>query len=234
MQNVELKGIYIHCRICSSSYTEHNKIGFAIFGFLYDFILNLQGTVKTLEEWRHFMHPAPDGFKSSQMCPRPSPPYPDGGGRACRRWGGPEDANKRAVSSIGLTRGRLATETQPGNDPVIAGGGQPRHLRDGEVPGECEGELSHRWSGRLWWRFGEGARGSVGTENKRKSRLITTALMATAAGGVFSGARMEETRRVFRGQERRKQLRVSVVPTGTTAWVPRRLAMCGGALASGG
>jgi hypothetical protein len=50
MQNVELNGIYIHCRFCSSSYTEHNKIGFAIFGFLYDFILNLQGTVKTLEE----------------------------------------------------------------------------------------------------------------------------------------------------------------------------------------
>jgi hypothetical protein len=29
---------------CSSSYTEHNKIGFAIFGFFYDFIGILQVT----------------------------------------------------------------------------------------------------------------------------------------------------------------------------------------------
>jgi hypothetical protein len=49
MQNLELKSIYILCRNCSSSYTEHNKIGFAIFGFLYDFILNLQVTAKTLK-----------------------------------------------------------------------------------------------------------------------------------------------------------------------------------------
>jgi hypothetical protein len=50
MQNVELKSIYILCRICSSSYTEYNKIGFAIFGFFYNFIFNLQGTAKTLKE----------------------------------------------------------------------------------------------------------------------------------------------------------------------------------------
>jgi hypothetical protein len=34
-------------------------------------------------------------------------------------------------------------------------------------------------------------RGSVGSENKRRSRLTTAVLMATAAGGVFSGARKE-------------------------------------------
>jgi hypothetical protein len=34
---------------CSSSYTEHNKIGFVIFGFVYDFILNLQDIAKTLK-----------------------------------------------------------------------------------------------------------------------------------------------------------------------------------------
>jgi hypothetical protein len=34
--------MYILCRNCSSSYTEHNKIGFAIFGFFYDFIWVLQ------------------------------------------------------------------------------------------------------------------------------------------------------------------------------------------------
>jgi hypothetical protein len=34
-------------------------------------------------------------------------------------------------------------------------------------------------------------RGSIGPEGKRRSRLTTAALMATAAGGVFSGARKE-------------------------------------------
>jgi hypothetical protein len=38
MQKLELKSIYVLCRNCSSSHTEHNKIGFAIFGFFYDFI----------------------------------------------------------------------------------------------------------------------------------------------------------------------------------------------------
>jgi hypothetical protein len=38
----------------------------------------------------------------------------------------------------------------------------------------------------------------------------------------------------FIGQERRKQLRPSVVPIGTTTWAPRRLATRGGAPASGG
>jgi hypothetical protein len=33
----------------SSSYTKHNKIGFGIFGFVYDFISNLQDTAKTLK-----------------------------------------------------------------------------------------------------------------------------------------------------------------------------------------
>jgi hypothetical protein len=47
MQNLELKSIYMLCRNCSSRYTKHHKIGFAIFGFFYDFILNLQVTTKT-------------------------------------------------------------------------------------------------------------------------------------------------------------------------------------------
>jgi hypothetical protein len=32
------------CRNCKSSHTEHNKIGFAIFGFFYELIWNLQVT----------------------------------------------------------------------------------------------------------------------------------------------------------------------------------------------
>jgi hypothetical protein len=35
------------CKSCRSSHIEHNKIGFAIFGFFYDFIWNLQVTAKT-------------------------------------------------------------------------------------------------------------------------------------------------------------------------------------------
>jgi hypothetical protein len=50
MQKLKLKSVYIFCRNCSSSYTEHNKIGFTVFGFFYDFILNLQVTAKTLKE----------------------------------------------------------------------------------------------------------------------------------------------------------------------------------------
>jgi hypothetical protein len=34
---------------CRFGYTEHNKIGFAIFGFFFDFILNLQVAAKTLK-----------------------------------------------------------------------------------------------------------------------------------------------------------------------------------------
>jgi hypothetical protein len=48
MQTLELKSIYILSRNCSSSYTEHNKIGFKIFGFFYDVIWTLQVAAKTL------------------------------------------------------------------------------------------------------------------------------------------------------------------------------------------
>jgi hypothetical protein len=109
----------------------------------------------------------------------------------------PRDANKRVGSSIGLTRGRLATEARPGNNPVMAGGeatvAPPRWWGSRQM----WGELSHKWSGRLWWTFGKVARGSVRPGSKRRSRLTTTALMVTAAGGVFSGARKEWPGRGF-------------------------------------
>jgi hypothetical protein len=50
-------------------------------------------------------------------------------------------------------------------------------------------------------------RGSVGLESKRKSKLTTAVLMVTAVGGVVSGARKAETKGVFIGQGRHKQLR---------------------------
>jgi hypothetical protein len=55
MQNLELKSIYMPCRNWSSSYTQHNKIGFAIFGFFYDFILNLQVTGSKSKRWKNLL-----------------------------------------------------------------------------------------------------------------------------------------------------------------------------------
>jgi hypothetical protein len=64
----------------------------------------------------------PARFKDSLMCPRPPPTVPRRRWRARWRWGEPHDANKQVGRSIGLTRGRLASETWPGNSPVMADG----------------------------------------------------------------------------------------------------------------
>jgi hypothetical protein len=61
MQKLELKSIYILCRNCSSSYTKHNKIGFA-FGFFYDIILNLQATGLKSKTGRIYLHTSPQNF----------------------------------------------------------------------------------------------------------------------------------------------------------------------------
>jgi hypothetical protein len=53
---------------CSSSYTEHKKIGFAIFGFFYDFISNLQDTAKTLKRWRIILHADPCQLLKVHIC----------------------------------------------------------------------------------------------------------------------------------------------------------------------
>jgi hypothetical protein len=55
MQNLELKSIYVLCRNCSSSYTEHNKIGFAVFGFFYELILNLQVIGSNNKNWKNLL-----------------------------------------------------------------------------------------------------------------------------------------------------------------------------------
>jgi hypothetical protein len=69
---------------------------------------------------RFARRPLPN-FESSQLCPRPSPPYPDGGGALTGGEVRLGEANKRARSAIGLTRDRLAAEARPGNGPVMAG-----------------------------------------------------------------------------------------------------------------
>jgi hypothetical protein len=47
------------CRICRFSHTEHNKIGFAIFGFFYDLIWILQVAAKTHKRGRTNFHEDP-------------------------------------------------------------------------------------------------------------------------------------------------------------------------------
>jgi hypothetical protein len=59
MKKLELKNIYMVCRSCISSYTEHNKIGFAIFEFFYNFILNLQVTGSKSKTGRIYLCPGP-------------------------------------------------------------------------------------------------------------------------------------------------------------------------------
>jgi hypothetical protein len=53
---------------CSYSYTEHDKIGFAFFGFFYDFILNLHDTTKTLKRRRIILHADPCQLLKVHIC----------------------------------------------------------------------------------------------------------------------------------------------------------------------
>jgi hypothetical protein len=50
------------CKSCRSSHTEHNKIGFAIFGFFCDFISNFQVTGKHTREKRIIPRAGPWNF----------------------------------------------------------------------------------------------------------------------------------------------------------------------------
>jgi hypothetical protein len=56
---------------CSSCYTEHRKIWFAIFGFFCDFIRILQVAAKSTQRGKnHFAHMPLERLKSSQISPR--------------------------------------------------------------------------------------------------------------------------------------------------------------------
>jgi hypothetical protein len=55
---------------CSSSHTEHKKIGFAIFGIFYHFIWILQGAAETHKRGKnHFARRPLESFEPSQICP---------------------------------------------------------------------------------------------------------------------------------------------------------------------
>jgi hypothetical protein len=80
----------------------------------------------------HFARRPLPTFEGSQLCPWPSPPYPDGGGAVAGSEVRLGEANKRARSAIGLTRDRLAAEARPEMSPASGGGGamaaRPRKL----------------------------------------------------------------------------------------------------------
>jgi hypothetical protein len=55
---------------CSASYTEHNKIGFASFGFFYDFIRFFRAAAKTQHRVKnHFAIRPLENFGCLQLCP---------------------------------------------------------------------------------------------------------------------------------------------------------------------
>jgi hypothetical protein len=71
-------------------------------------------------------------FESSHLCPRPSPPYPDGGGALAGGEVRLGEANKRARGATRLTSDRLAAEVRPEMSLVSGSGGavaaRPRKL----------------------------------------------------------------------------------------------------------
>jgi hypothetical protein len=108
---------------CSSRYTEHNKIGITIFGFFYNFISILQGTAKTLKGVKNpFARRPLLTFENSQMCPRSSPPYHDGGSTPAGGEVRLGEANKRARVAIRLTSDRLAAAVRAERGPAMTGG----------------------------------------------------------------------------------------------------------------
>jgi hypothetical protein len=99
------------------------KIGFAIFGFFYELILNLQVTGSNHKTGKNILALGPlELLKLSQLGPCP-PLGPDGGGVLAGGEVGHGEVNKRHGSAIGLTRDRLVEEDRPGRSPASGGGG---------------------------------------------------------------------------------------------------------------
>jgi hypothetical protein len=81
----------------------------------------------------HFARRPLPTFEGSKMCPRSSPPYPNGGGALTSGEVRLGEANERARSAIGLTSEQLAAEARleilsaSGGGRVMAA--RPRKLR---------------------------------------------------------------------------------------------------------
>jgi hypothetical protein len=118
MQKLELKSISMLCKSCWPSHTEHNKIGFAIFGFLCDFKWILQFTAKAHQRGRIFLAlgslelfnftTLPSVLATSPSNPKnPHRGTLDGGRRLAAGVVGPGLANKRHLRAVQLTSDRF-------------------------------------------------------------------------------------------------------------------------------
>jgi hypothetical protein len=134
-QKPKLKSIYMLWGSCSSGHTEHNKIGFAIFGVLCDLKWNLQGPLKAHKKGKiHFaqgpqelskLHNSTLSFNAQAPTRlRPSHTYP-------QRWGWARRRRGRARAGKQVAQGRDSSHPWP-----IGGG-----CWTGDVAGE-----RRRWS----------------------------------------------------------------------------------------
>jgi hypothetical protein len=140
MQQLKLKSIYMLWGSCSSSHIEHNKIGFAIFGFFYDVISNLQGTAITLKRWRNVLHARPCQILKFHKCALDLPHHtPTTVARSpAAMWGPGRQTSEQGVWLDSLEidwRRRLGR----GTARWWSAARHLPHLCGGEVPGECGG-----------------------------------------------------------------------------------------------
>jgi hypothetical protein len=143
------------CRNCSPSHTEQRKIRFAIFGFFYDFILNLQVIEPKSQNWKNLLmprslkllkiHKPALGFCTQALGKRsPSQPYPPAAEQARRRRGRAGGGNQvRGMSDwthVWPIRGGGSSGEGVRRWPVAK---QWRHGRRGSDSGEMPARLGH-------------------------------------------------------------------------------------------
>jgi hypothetical protein len=133
-QKLNLKSIYIFGHSCSSCHTEHSKIGFAIFGFFYNFQSILQGAGVVYKTGKNlFALGTLKLLKNLQIYLRFIHLGPDGGNRLAGGEVGLGHANKQGGSSIRLTCDRLVAVDRPVRTPASGSGGaaaaRPREAR---------------------------------------------------------------------------------------------------------
>jgi hypothetical protein len=137
------------CKSGSSSYTEHNKIGFSSFGFFYKLIWNLQGTGSNNKTRKNLIAPSPLGLLNlhkyalafNTQAPGENPPsqlYPPTTQQARRRRGrvgGRKQARGMVdLTHKGLIRGGGSGGERSDDDRRRSSDGVAAAAR---IPGKC-------------------------------------------------------------------------------------------------
>jgi hypothetical protein len=186
---------------CSSSHTDHNKIGFAIFGFFCDFIQILQVAAKNTQRGKnHFAHRPSERLKSSQICPRfaqnslkvsvalQCSPRGQGAARLAgfrrgRRRGWPGKCWEGSRGYWGpvwvLTRGKEVASGH-GRRSRAAGAAKSSALASWQL------SLGNKWTGQLRWVLMKVPRGLGSGETERARELRVD---DNGAGGGSGAAR---------------------------------------------